>query len=73
MTAPAKYPQAECVCFTSSFAYESAPNITHLTLDGERTACGRTDWATREGWIDDGPDCLTCRKTWLRLGLGGRS
>lgn len=43
------------VCFASAFAYETAPNITHMTLDGQRTACGRTDWATTEGWHKDGP------------------
>jgi hypothetical protein len=61
------YPKKDLVCFSSAFAYESAPNITHMTLDGERTACGRMDWATTEGWHSNGPDCLRCRKAWARL------
>ena len=55
------------VCFASSFRREGAPNITHMTLDGIRTACGRTGWKTGEGWVPDGPDCLVCRKVWERL------
>lgn len=62
-----EYPKKDMVCFASAFRYESAPNITHMTLDGERTACGRRDWATTEGWLDDGPDCLRCRIAWARL------
>ncbi len=61
------YPHRDLVCFASAFAYEGAMNITHMTLDGIRTACGRTNWATTEGWHDMGPDCLTCRKAWERL------
>lgn len=57
----------DLVCFRSAFAYESAPNITHATLDGERTLCGRTDWITSEGWHEMGPDCLRCRKSWNKL------
>jgi len=59
----------DLVCFRSSFAYESAPNITHMTLDGKRTACGRSNWATTEGWHDAGPDCLRCRKAWEKMRL----
>lgn len=55
------------VCFASAFAYESAPNITHMTLDGVRTACGRKEWMTVEGWWPDGPDCLVCRKAFAKL------
>jgi hypothetical protein len=62
-----RYPKKDLVCFNSAFAYESAPNITHMTLDGERTACGRTAWATSGGWHPNGPDCLRCRKAWDRL------
>ncbi|MHB8734245.1 MAG: hypothetical protein ACYC6M_02970 [Terriglobales bacterium] len=62
-----KYPKIDFVCFASSFAYETAPNITHLTLDGERTACGRVDWMTTEGVHPDGPDCLRCAIAWKRL------
>ena len=61
------YPKKDLVCFSSAFAYESAPNITHMTLDGARTACGRTGWATSKGWHPNGPDCLRCRKAWSRL------
>lgn len=62
-----RYPEKDLVCFSSAFAYESAPNITHMTLDGARTACGRTNWATKEGWHANGPDCRRCRKAWDRL------
>jgi len=55
------HPLRELVCFTSSFAYESAPNISHATLDGARTLCGRSDWATGDPWSNVGPDCLRCR------------
>lgn len=61
------YPRKDFVCFASAFAYESAPNITHMTLDGEKTACGRRGWATTEGWHEVGPDCLKCRAAWDRL------
>jgi hypothetical protein len=30
------------VLFTSSFRYEAAPNISHETVDKQRTLCGRT-------------------------------
>lgn len=64
---PSVYPKKDFVCFRSAFAYESAPNITHMTLDGRRTACGRADWATTEGWYPSGPDCLRCRAAFDRL------
>lgn len=67
LTVDTRYPKKDLVCCNSSFAYESAPNITHMTLDGERTACGLTAWATTEGWHSNGPDCLRCRKAWGRL------
>ena len=57
----------DMVCFASAFAYEGAENITHMTLDGERTACGRKGWATTEGWIHYGPDCRVCHAAWKRL------
>ena len=58
----------EMVCFASAFAYESAPNITHLVLDGrDRTQCGRSGWMTTEGQVPYGPDCLVCRRTWKRM------
>lgn len=59
------HPKKDFVCFARSFAYESAPNLTHMTLDGARTARGRTGWATTEGWdASNGPACLRCRKAW---------
>jgi hypothetical protein len=61
------FPKKAIVCFASAFAYEGAQNISHMTLDGERTACGRTSWETTEGWRPTGPDCLRCRKAWDRL------
>lgn len=63
---PKPTPKADVVCFRSAFAYESAPNITHATLDGERTLCGRKDWATSEGWRRDLIACLTCVKALSR-------
>lgn len=62
----------DLVCFAKSFSYENAPNITHMTLDGEKTACGRTGWVTTEGWHSNGPDCLKCRKAWDKLPEGER-
>lgn len=44
------------VLFASSFRREGSPNIDHITLDGVQTLCGRTGWATDEGWdarLDD--------------------
>lgn len=61
------YPKKDLVCFKSAFAYESALNITHMTLDGNQTACGRTNWITTEGWHYNGPDCIRCRAAWKRL------
>jgi hypothetical protein len=66
-TSKSAYPNKDLVCFESAFAYEGAQNITHMTLDGHRTACGRAAWATTEGWHPNGPDCLRCRKAWDRL------
>lgn len=60
------------VCFASAFAYESAPNITHMTLDGEKTSCGRRGWITDEGWSNLGPDCLRCRIAWDKLPRAGK-
>lgn len=57
----------DLVCFSSAFRHPGADNITHLTLDGEVTACGRRDWITSEGMHPNGPDCLRCRKVWAKL------
>lgn len=61
------YPQKDLVCFESAFRYEGAQNITHMTLDDNRTSCGRIGLATTEGWHSNGPDCLRCRSAWNRL------
>lgn len=69
------YPKKSYVLFRSSFAYDSAPNISHITLDGETTACGRKDWITTEGWVGaggcpvdpNGPDCRVCARVWRKL------
>ncbi len=61
------YPKKSFVLFARAFAYEGAENISHITLDGERTACGRVGWATVEGWQPIGPDCRGCARVWDRL------
>lgn len=70
------HPKRNVVLFRSAFAYERAPNITHITLDGEKTACGRRGWETEEGWdsyvSSSGPDCRTCYAKWLKLPLNER-
>lgn len=58
--------QRAMVCFASSFRYETAPNISHATLDGERTLCGRTGWETTDPWHEHGPDCLRCARALKR-------
>lgn len=58
----------QMVCFARSFAYESADNISHATLDGKRTLCGRTGWVTTDPWNDFGPCCLRCRASLEKLG-----
>lgn len=60
------------VNFPAAFRHENAPCISHVTMDGERTLCGRsTRDCTREGFgwaeVNLGPDCMTCRKVWDRL------
>jgi hypothetical protein len=53
------------VLFNSSFRHESAPNISHETIDGVKTLCGRlvADAATVEPDSNDlDPDCNTCRR-----------
>jgi hypothetical protein len=57
------------VCFASSFRLSGerggveSPNISHA-VQGDRTLCGRRDWATDEGaYIPSvGVDCLRCAK-----------
>lgn len=58
------------VLFTSSFRYEAAPNISHETIDKQRTLCGRkvSAAATVEPDSNDlGPDCISCRKALAKL------
>jgi hypothetical protein len=53
------------VLFASSFRYEAAPNISHETVDQQRTLCGRpvSDASTFEPDNNDlEPDCIVCRK-----------
>lgn len=57
------------VLFDSSFRYESAPNISHETIDGVRTLCGRlvSEAATVEPDSNDlDPDCIVCRRATKR-------
>lgn len=61
------------VLFASAFRYDAAPNIAHVTLDGVRTLCGRTGWATEEGWQDDvQPDCKRCDRALAALDGGSK-
>lgn len=58
------------VLFRSSFRYEQAPNISHVTVDDIKTLCGRktADAETREPDSNDiPPDCIPCRKAWEKL------
>lgn len=58
------------VLFQSSFRYESAPNISHETVDKVRTLCGRKV-ADAETFEPDSngleADCNICRKSSRRL------
>jgi hypothetical protein len=59
------HPTRTYVLFNSSFRYDAAPNISHETIDGIRTFCGRavSDAATVEPDSNDlDPDCLICRR-----------
>jgi hypothetical protein len=48
------------VCFTSALV--RGEHISHATLDGELTLCGRSGWFAEDAWTDIGPDCLICSK-----------
>jgi hypothetical protein len=57
------------VLFASSFRHETAPNISHETVDKVRTLCGLrvSDAATFEpdaNGLD--PDCFRCRRSLAR-------
>ena len=57
------HPTRTYVLFRSSFAYEAAPNISHETVDGVKTLCGRrvADAETVEPDNNDlDPDCIAC-------------
>ena len=58
------------VLFESSFRYESAPNISHETINGVKTLCGRSveQAATfePEDRPDAEPDCRTCARVWKK-------
>lgn len=61
------------VCFSASFRLSGVRggvetlNVTHATLDGVKTLCGRSGWYTSEGWHDLGPDCRRCHRAWEKL------
>lgn len=52
------------VAFTSALCSNTC--ISHATLDGERTLCGRSGWMSEDPWTDIGPDCLTCSRALAR-------
>lgn len=59
------------VLFTSSFRCESSPNISHETVDGVRTLCGRSVESAATVEPDDNdldPDCIVCRRAAQRMG-----
>lgn len=58
-----EYAMRTYVLFNSSFRYDAAPNISHETIDGVRTFCGRlvANAATVEpDNCDLNPDCRIC-------------
>lgn len=64
------FPERYFVLFTSSFRYESAPNISHETIDKVKTLCGRKVSAAATLEPDNNnldPDCIQCRKVLARL------
>lgn len=70
---------ARLVCFRSSFRNDGSrggketPNISHATIDGTRTLCGRSGWETNEGPLvsPEGyryePDCQHCAAAWEKI------
>lgn len=52
------------VLFASAFRRPGAENISHVSIDGVRTLCGRRVEEAEEVVIDSSaqPDCRTCRK-----------
>ena len=59
------FPVRTYVLFNNSFRYDSAPNISHETIDGVKTLCGRkvAAAATVEPDSNDlDPDCNICRR-----------
>lgn len=58
------------VCFTSTFRGDSTPCISHETVDGVKTLCGRlvATAATIEPDNNDlDPDCRVCYRASKRL------
>lgn len=64
------------VLYRSSFRRESAPNISHETIDKVRTLCGRKV-ADAETFEPDSnnldPDCIRCRRALAKLARQGKS
>lgn len=58
-------PPRTYVLFRSSFRYEAAPNISHETIDGAKTLCGRRVSNAETVETDTNnlePDCIICRR-----------
>lgn len=65
-------PARTYVLFRSSFRYESAQNISHETVDGVKTLCGRRVEQAETVETDHNdldPDCNVCRR--IAQGKGG--
>ena len=64
------WPTRTYVCFASAFRGDAAPCISHETVDGVKTLCGRrvSDAATveRDNQNHD-PDCRVCYRAGNRL------
>lgn len=62
------------VLFASSFRLDGtrggreSPNITHVTLDGARTLCGRRGWETEERDNAEIVACLRCAAALAAIG-----
>lgn len=59
------------VNFASAFGSETTPCISHVSFDGEKSACGRRGFVTSEDYdAHIGPDCQVCRRAAERLAPG---
>lgn len=59
------YPTRTYVCFFSAFRGDSAPCISHETIDGVKTLCGRLVSVACTVEPDNNnlePDCIVCRR-----------